>query len=80
MTKENLEFYERRAREEAEAAKAATSREAASAHRFLALEYEARAKDLRSKIERNATADKDAQRASPSESSKASPRRKLSIR
>lgn len=47
VTNDNLEYYERRAREEAEAAEKATSAEAASAHRLLAIEYEAHARELR---------------------------------
>lgn len=48
---DNLEYYERRAREEADAAEAAASAEAASAHRLLAIEYEAQARELRSRTE-----------------------------
>lgn len=51
MAGDNLEYYERRAREEREAETAATSLEAASAHRLLALEYEAQARELRSRTE-----------------------------
>lgn len=47
MTNDNLEYYERRAREEAAAAEASASTEAASAHRLLAIEYEAQARELR---------------------------------
>lgn len=47
MSDDNLEYYERRAREEHNAEAVATSAEAASAHRLLALEYEAQARDLR---------------------------------
>ncbi|MFL0419509.1 hypothetical protein ACH0CP_18565 [Sphingomonas sp. 179-I 2A4 NHS] len=47
MTKDNLAYYERRAREEAEAEASAKSAEAASAHRLLAIEYEAQARELR---------------------------------
>ena len=51
MSDDNLEYYERRARDEAAAAEAATSSEAASAHRLLAIEYEAQAKELRTRQE-----------------------------
>jgi hypothetical protein len=51
MAEDNLEYYERRACEEREAETAATSSEAASAHRLLALEYEAQARELRSRTE-----------------------------
>ncbi|MCF8709226.1 hypothetical protein [Rhizorhapis sp. SPR117] len=44
---DDLRFYEERARQEKAAAEAAKSPEAASAHRLLALEYEAHACDLR---------------------------------
>ena len=47
MNEENVEYYERRAREEAAAAEAATSTEAASAHRLFAAEYEAKARELK---------------------------------
>ncbi len=47
MTNDNPEYCERRAREEAEAADSAKSAEAASAHRLLAIEYEAHARELR---------------------------------
>lgn len=50
MTEDDLTYYERRAREEAEAAASATSLEAASAHRFLATEYEGQVRDLRSGV------------------------------
>lgn len=52
VTTDNLEYYERRAREETEAAETATSAEAASAHRLLAIEYEAQARELRGRTER----------------------------
>lgn len=48
MTEQKVEYYERRAREEAVAAEAASCVEAASAHRLLAIEYEAHARELRS--------------------------------
>ncbi len=51
MAEDNLQYYERRAREEREAETAATSSEAASAHRLLALEYEAQARELRCQTE-----------------------------
>lgn len=51
MTNGNLEYYERRAREETEAAEKAMSAEAASAHRLLAIEYEAQARELRGRTE-----------------------------
>ena len=47
MIDDNLEYYERCAREEAAAAEASSSTEAASAHRLLAIEYEAQARELR---------------------------------
>jgi hypothetical protein len=47
MSKENIQYYEERARQEAEAAEKAESEAAASAHRLLAIEYEAHAKELR---------------------------------
>jgi hypothetical protein len=47
MTEDNLEYYERRAREEAKAVAASDNVSAASAHRLLAIEYEAQARDLR---------------------------------
>ena len=49
MTEDNLEFYERRTREEVASAAASTSVEAASAHRLLAIEYEAEALELRAR-------------------------------
>lgn len=49
MTDDNLEYYERRAREETEAATLATSVGAASAHRLLAIEYEAQVRELRAR-------------------------------
>ena len=47
MSTEDLEYYERRAREETDAAEAAASPEAASAHRLLAIQYEAQVRELR---------------------------------
>jgi hypothetical protein len=47
MSKEDVSYYEKRARQEARAAARADSDMAASAHRLLALEYEAHAKSLR---------------------------------
>ena len=44
---DDLRFYEERARQEKAAAEAANSKEAASAHRLLAIEYEAHARELR---------------------------------
>lgn len=49
MTDDNLAYYQRRAQEEAEAAASATSSEAASAHRLLATQYEAEARELASR-------------------------------
>jgi hypothetical protein len=49
---DDLPFYEERARQEIAAAEAAATPEAASAHRLLAIEYEAHARELR---ERSAT-------------------------
>jgi len=49
MTEDNLEYYESRTREEAASAAASTSIEAASAHRLLAIEYEAEARELRAR-------------------------------
>ncbi|AUW60600.1 hypothetical protein C1T17_20545 (plasmid) [Sphingobium sp. SCG-1] len=40
MCEENLAFYERRARQEAEAAASAVSPAVASAHRLLSIQYE----------------------------------------
>ena len=51
MSREDLEYYVRRAREEAAAAAAAHSVEAASAHRLLAIEYEGQAQELRARLE-----------------------------
>lgn len=51
MSRESLKYYERRARDEAAAAGSASSIEVASAHRLLAIEYEAQARDLRSRLE-----------------------------
>ena len=47
MSDEDLRYYEQRARQEARAADEADSKTAASAHRLLAIEYEAHAKMLR---------------------------------
>ena len=47
MIEDNLEYYERRAREEKAAAESSSSTEAASAHRLLAIEYEAQVRELR---------------------------------
>jgi hypothetical protein len=47
MTDDNLDYYERRAHDEAEAADSSASIEAASAHRLLAIEYDAQARELR---------------------------------
>jgi hypothetical protein len=47
MTEEDLHYYERRAREETEAAEKAENAEAGAAHRMLATEYAARAEALR---------------------------------
>lgn len=47
MTDADIEYYERRARQEAEAAASSTKAETASAHRLLAIEYEAHPRDLR---------------------------------
>ena len=47
MSDENLRYYERRAREEAEAARQAADPTVSSAHRLLAIEYEAHAEILR---------------------------------
>ncbi len=49
MTEPNLDYYERRAREEAALAASSPSTEASSAHRLLAIEYEAQARELRQK-------------------------------
>lgn len=51
MSREDLEYYERRARDEAAAAASAHSVEAASAHRLLAIEYEAQARELRARLD-----------------------------
>lgn len=47
MADDDIEYYERRARQEAEAAESSPKAEAASAHRLLAIEYEAHARELR---------------------------------
>lgn len=49
MTRFDLEYCERRAREENEAADRATAVEAATAHRLLAQEFVGKAMELRSK-------------------------------
>lgn len=49
MAENNLEYYERRAREETEAANSGSSTGVASAHRLLAIEYEAHAQELRTR-------------------------------
>ncbi|WP_334656878.1 hypothetical protein [Sphingomonas panaciterrae] len=59
---DDLRFYEERARQEKAAAEAATSAEAASAHRLLAIEYEAHARELRDRQaeQTNSTSDRGA--------------------
>jgi len=47
MNDQNVEYYERRAKEEFAAAAASTTESVASAHRLLAIEYAAEAKELR---------------------------------
>jgi hypothetical protein len=47
MSDDDVSYYEERARQEAQAAERAESETAASAHRLLALEYEAHARSLR---------------------------------
>lgn len=47
MSNDDITYYEQRARQEARAAEEADSETAASAHRLLAIEYEAHAKSLR---------------------------------
>lgn len=47
MSQDDREYYERRAQQEAAAAAAATKTEVASAHRLLAIEYAAQARELR---------------------------------
>lgn len=47
MSEDNLAFYERRARQEAQAAASASSPAMASAHRLLSIQYEDRAGELR---------------------------------
>lgn len=49
---DDLRFYEERARQEKAAVEAATCREAASAHRLLAIQYEAHARELRERLAR----------------------------
>ena len=46
MPEANLDYYERRAREEEDAARLAIKPEVASAHRLLAIEYAAHAREL----------------------------------
>jgi hypothetical protein len=50
MSSDNLRYYEERARQETEAAEKADHPTAASAHRLLAIEYEAHAKALRDRV------------------------------
>lgn len=76
MSREDLEYYERRARDEAAAAASAHSVEAASAHRLLAIEYEAQAQELRARLE-GAARDNDGR---PFDGPVRRPRPKLSIR
>lgn len=53
MSEDDLSYYEMRARQEANAAAAARDRpEVASAHRLLAVEYEAHARELRTQLRR----------------------------
>jgi hypothetical protein len=47
MSEDNLAFYERRARQEAEAAASAASPAVASAHRLLSIQYEDELRELR---------------------------------
>lgn len=76
MSREDLEYYERRARDEAAAAASAHSVEAASAHRLMAIEYEAQAQKLRARLE-GAARDNDGR---PFDRPVRRPRPKLSIR
>ena len=48
--RDNLRFYEDRARQERAAAKSTNKPEAASAHRLLAIQYEADARELRAEL------------------------------
>ncbi|MFQ3897925.1 hypothetical protein [Sphingobium sp. R-7] len=48
--RDDLCFYEDRARQERAAAESASKPEAASAHRLLAIEYEAQARELRAEL------------------------------
>lgn len=57
MSADNLHYYEERARQEAEAAEKATDPTAASAHRLLAIEYEAHARALRDEAARGRVAE-----------------------
>ncbi|MCY1170407.1 hypothetical protein D9M73_104770 [compost metagenome] len=50
---ESFEYYERRAREENALAESANSKEAASAHHLLAIEYDAQASELRENAARS---------------------------
>ena len=52
MSNDDIRYYEQRARQEAEAAEKAAEKTAASAHRLLAIEYEAHAKSLRQEAPR----------------------------
>ena len=52
MVEDDLSFYERRTTEESLAAQRATSPGRASAHRLLAIEYAALARELRTRRER----------------------------
>lgn len=47
---DSLSYYENRARREEAAAVAASSPQVASAHRLLAIEYEAEARELRKQL------------------------------
>ncbi|MFT3966057.1 MAG: hypothetical protein QM690_09265 [Sphingobium sp.] len=47
---DDLSYYEQRAREERVAAASATRPQIASAHRLLAIEYEAQARELRAQL------------------------------
>lgn len=50
MSEDDLRYYERRAREEADAAALSTNASAASVHRLLAIEYSAHARELRGNV------------------------------
>lgn len=76
MSREDLEYYKRRARDEAAAAASAHSVEAASAHRLLAIAYEAQARELRAWLDGVA---REQERRLPDEPPR-HPRTKLSIR